>query len=192
MHARLEHIASSSTIAAGRTHTQTRWLIAIISHNISYVLYIIIIIMNSTVAIVSDNIVPTRIKYYIHFVGARVRRREQRARSTVARGVHVHCSRSARAAVVPVTACACACAFPSRPTSPSGRLSQPPVSIFKVSPAAAGSSTHSKAERAIIILYACAAAAAAEWLAEKGWLCTDLCACLWYYTIIMYRVCVCA
>jgi len=51
--------------------------------------------------------------------------------------------------------CVCACAFASRPTSPSDRHSQPPVSIFKVSPA--GSSTHSKAERAII--YACAAAA---------------------------------
>jgi hypothetical protein len=153
--------------------------------------------MNSA-AIVSDNIVPTRIKYYTLCIilWSRVRQREVPVRRSpagctcIVRGPRApSLSRWLRVRVR---------AFPSRPTSPSDRHSQPPVSIFKVS-LAAGSSTHSKAERAII-LYACAATAA-EWLAEKGWLCTAIRMCVpmiyeynIYYDIILYYVscfCVC-
>lgn len=133
------------------------------------IIIIIIVIMNST-AIVSDNFVPKHnIKYYIYtlcIILARVRQTEVPVRRSPAGCTCI--VRSPRAPSLSRWLRVRVRAFPSSPTSPSDHHSQPPVSIFKVS-LAAGSSTHSKAERAII-LYACAVAAA-EWLAEKGWLC---------------------
>lgn len=58
-----------------------------------YSIIIIIIIIVNSAAIVSDNIVPKHIKYYIYFVyNTSARAPNRGARSTVARRVHVHCS----------------------------------------------------------------------------------------------------